>query len=119
MKSRTLKSAAFMCCMFLFACLVIAGSPRLIGSSVDPEKGVPLIDVSAVPAAFTAAPAVRLENGSPVVRTQSLHKQFVSFFTVRPRKEVSVLSDANGNVLGHRSYIHEVYQAFVLNDGFV
>ena len=29
-----------------------------------------------------------------------------------------VIKDANGNVLGHRSYMREVYQVFSLGDGF-
>jgi len=119
MKNRTLKSEAFLVCMLFFVFLLIAGSHRLIGGSSESENPVPFTSVAAVSSAFTAIPAVRAESSSPVSRTSSLSKQCICVATVRPPIQLSVLSDANGNVLGHRSYIHEVYQAFVLNDGFV
>ena len=106
--------------LFVFACLLLAGSQRLIASS-DTPRDFP--DLSGREAWFCAAPTAAQEQlsdkqadsraggeKSAAVASEQWKQQAETF---------PAQCDANGNVLpGNGRYMKAAYQAFPLGDGF-
>ena len=117
MKKLQLRSVAFAFSLVAFAFLLMSGGCRLIGhqEGISPAKKeyVPL-------AGRICAAAVRGEEISFDSPQENIQRKAEAALPVsRANPCVSVCSDANGNVLGGESYLHAVYQAFSLGDGFV
>ncbi len=117
---KQIKSIGFALCLMAFAVLFLVGSPRLIGhAGEEGPQPVPIRLARVVPAMLNQASGVQAEHGCPA---HGEHQQ-QRLIAVKPESAQIVhhlvLSDANGNVLGGRSYMHEVYQSFALGDGFV
>ena len=118
MERRSERFVALLAVLFVFSCLLLSGGSRLIGFSGE-EIPVPVRQVMHVHAALSRMPEPSAELASVPARQQS---------TVRvvavPAEENLILNhrvqcDANGNVIGAKDYLHAVYQAFALGDGFV
>ena len=116
---RNVRSYAFSVMMFAFICVLLTGGPRLIGCDMQPQEAQPLTVLRLVPAALCQAPSSLAQSCEGNVRSYEPDRQTAVPMAAYPQPARLVLSDANGNVIGHRSYIHEVYQAFALGDGFV
>jgi len=119
MRERNVRSLVLYAAVFVFLCLLLSGSPRLIGGQHSPA--VPdgsARALSSIPVSFTAANMPQGESASPL-QTRNLLARRETLNVSSPRDlPVPVMCDANGNVLGQRSYMHEVYQVFSLGDGF-
>lgn len=103
--------------LVVFACLLLAGAPRLIGR--DESSGA--LPPAAVHAALVSAPAPGVQTDGAAVREQQDERQAQAVHAsvhLGLDRTVVLRTDANGNVLGHRSYLHTVYRAFALGDGF-
>lgn len=112
------RSLALFAVLTVFSLLLVSGGPRLIGHAE--EKGPKLIEVP-VPrfVALSQAPQRAGETGLAGQGAQQLHRRFASSVRQGARPPLRVVSDANGNVLCRANYLHAVYQAFSLGDGFV
>lgn len=118
MARRSGRSLIFLLLGFAFFCLLLSGGSRLIGAQGE-EEPVSGQTASLVRAAFVSAPAPKAETGAAQQREQSVQRHAQA-----PAPQPPILSgltecDANGNVLRGASYLHAVYQAFALGDGFV
>lgn len=112
------RSFALFSALIAFALLLAGGGPRLIGHAegYHPE----LIDVSVpLPAALSQAPQRSEETGVINPAVQMLQRRVTTSAQREACPPARVISDANGNVLRCQSYLHTVYQAFSLGDGFV
>ena len=119
MNSKSIRSLLFSASVFVFLCLLISGRSRLIGHADGfEEASLPRI-LRCVPAQLTAGPAPAAEDVCPQPNRQLMSKKEYSLPFSLYELPVCVMCDANGNVLSHRSYIHEVYYVFSLGDGFV
>lgn len=108
----------FVCCL-AFCCLLLSGAQRLIGAETAPMPNRPAVRA----AALCAAPAASAQETSRQPgRTASPGEHAAQPRAASCGKEAvhpHAGSDANGNILaGARSYLHAVYQAFPLGDGF-
>ena len=118
MRRRSERSLVLFAAIFVFACLLLSGGPRLIGheetGSPTPcaRESLPDARLCAMPAP-QAELAVSLRSAAPLQRSAGAH----SVQQHAPR--AAAITDANGNILHGLSYLHEVYQAFSLGDGFV
>lgn len=106
--------------LFVFACLLLAGSQRLIALS-DTPKEIP--DLSGREAWFCAAPTAaqeQLPDGQKGSRVDG--EKSIAVASGQWKQQVEAIStrcDANGNILpGNGRYMKAVYQAFPLGDGF-
>ena len=120
MKSIRSRTYSGILILFAFACLLLAGSQRLIASSDEPRE---LSDLSGREAWFCAAPTAAQEqlpdgqNGSRVDGEKSI--AVASGQWKQQVEAISTRCDANGNILpGNGRYMKAVYQAFPLGDGF-
>lgn len=118
MAKRSGRSLLFVCTLFVFACLLISGGSRLIGSDVQ-ENPIPVRSAASIRAVLTNAITHRAQVG-----VQLRHEQRSQYMQALPAPEDRSLNhltlcDANGNVLGEKTYMRAVYQSFVLGDGFV
>ena len=118
MKRRSEQSLVLFMVCFAFFCLLLSGGDRLIGMQKE-ENAVPEHPAALMRTAFAAVPTQRAETGAVQLRTGSVQR-----CDKAPAPENTILTphaacDANGNVLGGQTYLHAVYQAFVLDDGFV
>lgn len=118
MQRRGGRSLFLLACLLAFCCLMAAGGRRLIGCEQPSDR-----ETSASPAlqaAFTAAPAPDAqESGEPEPGERSAQRLSPVIVSGRMLLRTAVCSDANGNVLGGRTYLRAVYRAFSLGDGFV
>jgi len=117
MRKRSERSIVFFAAIFVFVCLLFSGGSRLIGH--EGEESVPVQSVSAAAAQFCAMPAPDAPVGHAPVLCAALRKVLSETQQQAEQPRAFVCSDANGNVLGSASYLHAVYQAFSLGDGFV
>lgn len=118
MRKRSERWLVLFALIFVFACLLVTGGERLIGHEGE-ETPSPARSVSAVCAAFSAMPAPVSQSGHvPVRQTMGLRTVSVLADSAAAPRAL-VLSDANGNVMTCGTYMHAVYQAFTLGDGFV
>lgn len=118
MTRRSEHSLVLLLVCFAFMCLLLGGGSRLIAVQGG-EASVPERTDSLICAAFVSAPAPRAETGTPHQREQLVQRRESVPVTENPVLNVLTECDANGNVLKSRPYLREVYQAFVLGDGFV
>ena len=118
MKRRSEQSLVLFMVCFAFLCLLLSGGERLIGMQGE-KNAAPERPAALMCRAFVAVPTQRAETGAAQLRTGCAQR-----CDRAPAPENTILSpraacDANGNVLGAKTYLHAVYQAFVLDDGFV
>jgi len=118
MTKRSERSLVLFAVIFVFACLLLSGGSRLIGHTVE-DVPVQMADVSRVRTAFSAAPAPLCEMGIEPIQKAETIRGTRSETPKGAAAAARVICDANGNVLTCRSYLHAVYQAFSLGDGFV
>lgn len=118
MPKRSERSLVLFSMVFVFVCLLFSGGSRLIGGQI-PEDPIEERPVSLVRAAFTGMPAPRAETGRISGDEAAPLRERAAPAPHSPILTNRVTSDANGNVLGAQTYLRAVYQAFVLDDGFV
>lgn len=112
------RSLALVVVLLVFSCLLISGGSRLIGHTS--ECRTETIRVSwPVAAALSSVPESQGETALQAQRAFALQRQSGAACAEDERPPACVCSDANGNVLRCRTYLHTVYQAFSLGDGFV
>lgn len=101
-----------------FACLLLAGMPHMIagdgGSHAPPSAAAGRVALVSAPAPSSQTDGAKAEQTHAERQEESV-RAFVRLGLV---PSVVLRTDANGNVLGHRSYLHTVYRAFALGDGF-
>lgn len=117
MRRRNEQSLVLLCALVVFACLLIAGRSRLVGYEVE-ENALPSAAGPVLRAALCSAPAAPQETGGMEQQTSADKRQSDSTVCASPTPQPLALCDANGNVLGNQTYLHAVYQAFALGDGF-
>ena len=118
MTKRSERSIVLFAVVFVFACLLLSGGSRLIGHEGE-ELAVQMTDVSMAAAAFSAVPAPLCQMGlKPVCESETIRDAKTETLQ-KQEPPVCVACDANGNVLSGKPYLHAVYQAFSLGDGFV
>ena len=113
-----IRSFGFAVSVFVFVCLLITGSPRLIAREETDAGPAPVREICDVPSRMTSGVSPAANSACGAQREQQLQRKADALIFEQTEPVMKVLSDANGNVLGCRSYMHEVYQAFVLSDGF-
>jgi len=118
MRKRSERSLVLFAVIFVFACLLFSGGSRLIGHEVQDDL-VQSAELSSVRAAFSAVPAPRAELGAEPVFEAIAQRTDRAEAPKSAAPRARIICDANGNVLKSRSYLHTVYQAFSLGDGFV
>ena len=118
MTKRSERSLMLFAVIFVFACLLLSGGSRLIGHAAE-DVPVQMADVSRVRSALSAAPAPLCQMGLEPVRKKETIRDAGEKAPEHDAPAARVACDANGNVLGSDSYLHAVYQAFSLGDGFV
>jgi len=118
MRKRSERSIVLLAVIFVFACLLLSGGSRLIGHEGE-ESHVPVPSTCAVHSQLCAMPAPDAPVGHAPVLCAALRKVLSETQQQAEQPRAFVCSDANGNVLGSASYLHAVYQAFSLGDGFV
>ena len=120
MKVRDGRSALLVGLFVAFVCLLISGFPRLIARTQEPCA---LPDPATMRAAMIGAPAAQTggETGTSEMAATMPRAERPKSCAMRlvGERALALRCDANGNVLGHRSYLHTVYRAFALGDGFV
>lgn len=118
MAKKSERSLLLLCMLFAFACLLLSGGGRLIGSEEE-NNLIPQRQLASVRTYFCDVPNQRIQTGA-VIRQSSLCRRVpVSTAPDRQVLNHSVSSDANGNVLAGQTYMRAVYQVFALDDGFV
>lgn len=108
--------AGFALFALLFVCLLFSRGRRLIGG-IEQEC---CSDYSVYPAYISALPQQTAQE-----------QNAVAFCSVKPERKVCIASDSivlfsyhapacdsNGNILRTQGYLHAVYHAFDLSDGF-
>ena len=118
MARRSERSLVFLLISFAFVCLLLSGGSRLIGAQGGKES-MPQQGNSLVQAAFVSAPAPIAETGATHQREHCVQRHAQTPAPERPILTAIAECDANGNVLKGQPYLHAVYQAFALGDGFV
>lgn len=104
--------------LFAFACLLLGGGWRLVGHQQE-DYLIPVRPYTAIRSALSNAQTTVQESLS--VARRAVHEQRLRSAPAADRQvlKCTVPSDANGNVLAAGTYMRAVYQAFVLDDGFV
>ena len=111
------RSLLLLCMVFVFACLLLSGGWRLVGRGQE-DTLIPERPYASIRAALSSIPAQTAETVSPMRRAAVQQRVHTAPAPDRQALKSLVQSDANGNVLGQRSYMHEVYHVFSLGDGF-
>lgn len=117
MKHSRIQNVFFNLALLAFFCLLLSGGSRLIASPETPKS--PIVAPVAVRASLVCAP--QGETQVLAARQESHHTQerrMVAWCDATRAMTLPV-TDANGNILSHDSYMHAVYQSFALGDGFV
>ena len=118
MVQNSVRSLALLSVLIAFAFLLASGGPRLIGHA-DEFRPYDQEITAALSASLSQAPQ-KLEETMLAERSAVRLQREVAMKADRDiRIPAFVVCDANGNVLRCGSYLHEVYQAFSLGDGFV
>lgn len=118
MKSKAGRMIIFTLCCLTFACLFISGAERLIERG---EKAPRLPEIRHVVTAYLTSSQTHAEHAEHHApgETQAERKSSCTLQEEAQRIEHALLrTDANGNILGSRSYIRAVYHVFPLSDGF-
>ena len=103
---------------FAFLGLLLSGGSRLIGAQDRAKAATERAD-ALQRASFVSVPAPKAETGTAHQRGPVVQRCVCARLQESPAPDSLAACDSNGNVLKSRSYLHEVYQAFVLGDGFV
>lgn len=112
------RSLLLLCMFFAFACLLLSGGWRLVGSAQEDDL-IPVRAYASIRTVLTNACMRAEESMSPVRRVLTTTRLHAVPAQDHQALKSSVMSDANGNVLLGRTYMRAVYQAFTLDDGFV
>jgi len=118
MTRRSGRSMLLFVLLFAFSCLLLGGGWRLVGHQLADDP-IPARPYTVIRTALSSMETCVRESVSVVRRAMQEHR--LRSMTVRDHQVLTrpVLSDANGNVLAAGTYMRAVYQAFVLDDGFV
>ena len=118
MAKKSERSLLLFVMLFAFACLLLSGGWRLVAVG-QPDDPIPVRPYTAIRAAISHAHPGVQESVS--LARRAAHEQRMPSVPVQDHQVLncSVPSDANGNVLAAGTYMRAVYQAFVLDDGFV
>lgn len=118
MAKKSERSLLLVCMLFVFVCLLLSGGWRLVGSEEE-NNLIRIRPVASVRAVLTSPSEQRIPTGS-VIRKGMIDER-IHAVAIQDHLRLTrlVQSDANGNVLAGRTYMRAVYQAFVLDDGFV
>ena len=108
----------FVCMVFVFACLIFSGGWRLVAGYGEDDLIPVRVDAS-IRAMISAAPVRLFQPALFVRRDSGMQRMHAQPVPVNQVLNHSVSSDSNGNVLAAGTYMRAVYQAFVLDDGFV
>ncbi len=117
MKRTSWQSVYFAAAMLVFMSLLITGGSRLIATP-ESEAREYTAHVHAEASLICPPESVR---ESLVTGRQDEKFSADGAVACSECREIRrpLLTDANGNIVTYRSYIHAVYQAFALGDGFV
>ncbi|MBQ2833824.1 MAG: hypothetical protein IJN79_05075 [Clostridia bacterium] len=116
MRKKCERSFGLLFAWIVFSCLLISGGSRLIGHNGEAEEARA---VHVVRAAISSAPVSYAESGVSERSHPDQAAKLTAYADGGSRPDTLVCSDANGNVLSAGTYLHAVYQAFALGDGFV
>lgn len=118
MARKSERTILLFCMLFAFACLLLGGGWRLVGTQQEDDL-IPARPYASIRAAYSAAQTGAQQSAAAVRRESAVQRMHSA---IAPGHQVlthPVQSDSNGNVLVGLSYMRAVYQAFVLDDGFV
>lgn len=118
MTRKSERSVLLFCMLFAFACLLLGGGWRLVGCQQEDDL-IPVRPYAAIRTALSSGQTNTQESLSVARRTAYEQRMRSMPAADHQALKRSVLSDANGNVIAAGTYMHAVYQAFVLDDGFV
>lgn len=118
MRKAPWQSMFFAIAMLTFFCLLLSGGSRLIAApdeaagAINPQQGW-------LTASLTCPPSPA-ESGAAVRQAEDKRTALSVIASAGCAAEAGRIpvTDANGNILRHASYMHAVYQAFALDDGF-
>ena len=102
--------------LIVFCCLLLSGGSRLIGR--EGEELAQSLPVSVLRGVLCSAPAQTEQTSCDPARDHTDKAQIMVASMIHDEPDISVCSDANGNVLRCQTYLRAVYQAFSLGDGF-
>lgn len=123
MQERMCRRSFLICFLFLFCCLVLTGGKRLIGNQYDENQAsIPALNLIVDEAYLCSLPSINQETDkSNINHEKTLHSRLslMAVDSVRGQRRPELQADANGNILGEKSYMRTVYQTFALGDGFV
>lgn len=119
MKNRGFRSLFWAVCVFVFACLLVSGAPRLVAVGGEELPPVPAAPAQAY--LCSAATVVSQPESRESCAAQGISRGECAA-VLSPRmtgsETLSPGADSNGNVLQEASYLRSVHQAFALGDGF-
>ena len=118
MAKRSEQKLLLVCVLFVFVCLLLSGGSRLIGSDVQVDP-MPARSFASIRAVLSSPVERHAETGCAPGRSQSTQRVQINPAPENRSLQRIALCDANGNVIGEKTYMRAVYQAFVLGDGFV
>ena len=113
------RSLMLLCAICCFFCLLLSGGWRLVGSDAGQQEPITVRSFASIRAVISSAPAPQGETNISVQREENAQRMHAVSVPDDQTLNLRVPSDANGNILHGRTYMRAVYQAFVLDDGFV
>lgn len=116
MRKRGERCLVLLTLLIVFCCLLLSGGSRLIGR--EGEETRPPLSPAVLRSVLCSAPISAGETGCLQKKEHPVRTQTADASIASDEPGISVCSDANGNVLGRQTYLHTVYQAFSLGDGF-
>ena len=119
MAKRSEQKLLLVCVLFVFVCLLLSGGSRLIGSDDMQVDPMPARSFASIRAVLSSPVECHAETSCAPGRSQSAQRVQINPAPENRSLQRIALCDANGNVIGEKTYIRAVYQAFVLGDGFV
>ena len=118
MARKSARSMLLFCMLFAFACLLLGGGWRLVGTAQEDDL-IPARPYASIRASFSPAQARENERASVVKGESTVQRMHRMPAQDHQALNHLVPSDSNGNVLAAGTYMRAVYQAFALDDGFV
>lgn len=118
MEKRVGQTLMLLSMLFVFSCLLLSGGSNLIAGTIR-ENTIPDRPFSSICAVLSSASAPRVESGCQPRSGETIHRLHAVPAPADQVLTCCVSSDSNGNVLAAGTYMRAVYQAFVLDDGFV
>lgn len=120
MKKRAWHSALFVVLCLTFGCLLLCSAPRLVASDEVRSASLPPAPLAGwFQAALSCLPSQQTIHAAQQPREERKIAADVCAHDHQRDITPIPITDANGNILIHYSYIRCVYQAFTLSDGFV